>query len=252
MPALQLFLLGTLDIQYDGQQLPNPPTQKSQSLFAYLALHRQRLQPREHLAGMFWGDRSERKARRSLTTALWQIRRCLPDEDLLLSDVHAVQLDPKAGLWLDVAEFESLVARPELANLRSAIALYRGSFMDGFYDDWVLNERYRLETLFSEALARLMMALEARGDHDSALAAGKMAGVLALEGCDGLSGDQAMLRIFYWLGVRMVSFTWNRRNEFADGVGEGPNAGGLSKAGKLDSITRLKRCGFYAVTQHCS
>ena len=120
MPALRLFLLGSLDIRHDGQQLPKPPTLKSQSLLAYLALHRQPPQPRERLADLFWGDRPERRARRSLTTALWHIRRCLPaDEDWLLSDVHSAQLDPQADLWLDVAEFESLVARPELSCLAS-------------------------------------------------------------------------------------------------------------------------------------
>jgi ABC-type oligopeptide transport system substrate-binding subunit/DNA-binding SARP family transcriptional activator len=169
---VRLFLLGPLDIRHDGQQLPKPPTIKSQSLFAYLALHRGRPQPRERLAALFWGDRPERKARRSLTTALWHIRRCLPDKDLLLSDVHAVQFDPQANLWLDVAEFESLLSRPELSTLRSAVALYRGDFLDGFYDDWIINERYRLETLFSEALARLMLLLEAAGDHAGALAVG--------------------------------------------------------------------------------
>jgi ABC-type oligopeptide transport system substrate-binding subunit/DNA-binding SARP family transcriptional activator len=173
VPDVRLFLLGPMDIRHDGQVVPKPPTQKSQSLLAYLALHRRRPQPRERLAALFWGDRPERKARRSLTTALWHIRRCLPDEDLLLSDVHAVQLDPGADLWLDVAEFESLLARPELPSLRSAVALYRGDFMAGFYDDWVLNERYRLETLFAEALARLMLQLEAAGDDEGALAAGQ-------------------------------------------------------------------------------
>jgi ABC-type transport system substrate-binding protein/DNA-binding SARP family transcriptional activator len=174
MPALRLSLLGSLDIRYDDQRLPTPPTLKSQSLLAYLALRRQRPQPRERLAALFWGDRPERKARRSLTTALWHIRRCLPpaDEDLLLSDVHTVQFDPQADLWLDVAEFEFLVSRSELSCLQSAVALYRGDFMDGFYDDWVLDERYRLETLFSEALARLMMGLEAGGEYNGALAIG--------------------------------------------------------------------------------
>jgi len=170
MAALRLFLLGALDIRHDGQQVPNPPTVKSQSLFAYLALHRQQPQRRERLADLFWGDRPERRARRSLTTALWHIRRCLPREDWLLADVHSAQLDPQADLWLDIAEFAALVARPELSCLQAAVALYRGDFLDGFYDDWVLDERYRLETLFSEALARLMVGLEAVGDHSNALA----------------------------------------------------------------------------------
>ena len=174
MPTLRLSLLGPLEIRAGDQLLAKPPTLNAQSLLAYLVLHRSQPQSRERLADLFWGDRPERKARRSLTTALWHIRRCLAplDGDWLLGDVHAVQFDPEAALWLDVSEFESLLAGPELSSLRSALALYRGPFMDGFYDDWVLNERYRLETLFSEALARLMLGLEGARDHEGALATG--------------------------------------------------------------------------------
>jgi hypothetical protein len=74
--TLRLYFLRPLDVRYDGQQLPKPAMLKSQSLLAYLILHRHQPQPRERLAGLFWGDRPERKARRSLATALWHIRRC--------------------------------------------------------------------------------------------------------------------------------------------------------------------------------
>jgi len=96
--TLQLHFLGTLDIRYDDQQLPKPPTLKSQSLLAYLILHRQRPQPRDRLVGLFWGDRPERRARSSLSTALWHIRRCLTHEELILSDPHTVQFDPQSDL----------------------------------------------------------------------------------------------------------------------------------------------------------
>lgn len=59
----------------------------------------------------------------------------------------------------------------------------------------------------------------------------KVAGVLALEGCDGLDEDPAILRLLYRLGVRMVGLTWERRNAFADGTGV-PNPGGLTPIGK--------------------
>jgi ABC-type oligopeptide transport system substrate-binding subunit/DNA-binding SARP family transcriptional activator len=208
MAALRLFLLGTLDIRHDVQQVPKPPTLKSQALFAYLALHRQQPQRRERLADLFWGDRPERRARRSLTTALWHIRRCLPTEGWLLGDVHSAQFDPQADLWLDVAEFEALVARPELSCLQAAVALYRGDFMDGFYDDWVLNERYRLDTLFSEVLARLMMGLEAGGDYDGALAVG-----LRLLQHDPLREDahRLAMRTFCRLGQRYAALEQYRR-----------------------------------------
>ena len=95
---------------------------------------------------------------------------------------------------------------------------------------------------------------------DGALADGVVAGVLALEGCDGLSGDPTMLRVLYRLGVRMVSFTWNRRNEFADGIYGAASASGLSDAGKtalqemhehktICDISHLAEPGFWDVAK---
>jgi DNA-binding SARP family transcriptional activator len=168
--TLQLRFLGTLDLRHGDQGLPKPPTQKSQALLAYLVLHRHQPQLRDRLVGLFWGERPERRARRCLSTALWRIRRCLPDDGLILSDPHTVQFDPQCDLWLDAATFETQACHDDIASLRSAVSLYRGDFLDGFYDDWIINERYRLETLYHEALARLMLCHERGGDHNGALA----------------------------------------------------------------------------------
>ncbi|MBK8020649.1 MAG: membrane dipeptidase [Chloroflexi bacterium] len=78
--------------------------------------------------------------------------------------------------------------------------------------------------------SRMALATDMAG-IDAVLASGRTAGVMALEGCDGLGGDPALLRLMYRLGVRMVAFTWERRNEFADGTGIG-NPGGLTAAGR--------------------
>ncbi len=169
MTILQIRLFGPLDIRSGDRQLPKPPTLKSQSLLAYLVLQRDQPQPRERLAGMFWGDRPEQKARSSLSTALWHIRRCLPDEELIVSDLHTVQFDPQADLWLDVEEFENQASGEEIGSLESAIALYRGDFLDGFYDDWIINERYRLEARFAEILERVMAHRGGRGDYAAML-----------------------------------------------------------------------------------
>ncbi len=90
-----------------------------------------------------------------------------------------------------------------------------------------------LEALLSELEAgseRFALATDMAG-IDAALASGCVAGVLALEGCDGLGGDPALLRLLYRLGVRMVGFTWERRNEFADGTGVA-HPGGLTAEGR--------------------
>ncbi len=199
MTGLQLYFLGPLDMRGGDQQLPRPPTQKSHSLLAYLALHRDQPQPRDRLVGLFWAERPDRNARRSLSTALWHIRRCLPDKSVLVSDARTVQFNQQADLWLDVEAFEAQVSRTDVAGLQSAIALYRGDFLEGFYDDWILGERYRLEVLFFEALARLMAAYEAAGDHQSALATAQR-----LLGRDPLREDahQQAMRAYCRLGQR--------------------------------------------------
>jgi oligopeptide transport system substrate-binding protein len=194
-----MYFLGPLDIRHDGQSLPKPATLKSQSLLAYLILHQDQPQPRDRLAGLFWGHRPERRARRSLSTALWHIRHCLPDQDLILGDLHTAQFNPQADVWLDVEAFESQASHHDVAGLRSAVALYRGHLLDGFYDDWIVNERYRLETLFIEVLARLMVALESEGHPEAALAT-----ALRLLGHDPLREDahRAAMRACCRLGRR--------------------------------------------------
>lgn len=58
--------------------------------------------------------------------------------------------------------------------------------------------------------------------HDEIVKAkkeGKTSGLLSIEGAEPLMGELALLRMFYKLGVRMLSFAWNYRTPFADGLG---------------------------------
>lgn len=202
MAPLQLYFLGPLGIRSGDRELLKPPTLKSQSLLAYLALHRDRSHSRGHLVGLFWGEQPEAKARRSLSTALWHIRRCLPDPSILLSDSNTVQFDPQSDLWLDVEAFDVQVSRHDPVSLQSAAALYRGDFLDGFFDDWILSERYRLEALFLEALALLMVAQELAGEYQSALGT-----ALRLLSRDPLQEDahRLAMRAYCQLGQRKAA-----------------------------------------------
>ncbi|HEX9615763.1 MAG TPA: winged helix-turn-helix domain-containing protein, partial [Anaerolineales bacterium] len=87
-PGLHVRLLGSLEIFHTGRPLPVPATRKAQALLAYLVLNREQPQSRERLAELFWGDRPEEKARRSLSTAVWHISHCLPDKVYILSNLN--------------------------------------------------------------------------------------------------------------------------------------------------------------------
>ncbi len=50
-------------------------------------------------------------------------------------------------------------------------------------------------------------------DIERAKAEGKVAGILSMEGAEGLEGDLGVLRVVYRLGVRWVGLTWSSRNQ---------------------------------------
>jgi DNA-binding SARP family transcriptional activator/tetratricopeptide (TPR) repeat protein len=170
-PGLAIYLFGRPELRRVKELLPPLATQKTQSLLAYLILHCDRSHLRDELAALFWGDRDDVHARHSLTTALWRIRRLL-GKNYLLADSTSVQFDPASPFWLDVTEFEQRVnestAKP--GDLAMAVQLYRGDLLEGFYDNWCIEERYRLEALYLDALRRLVDWHAAQGDAREVLA----------------------------------------------------------------------------------
>ena len=162
---LKFYLFGRQEVWRGSELLAPLATQKTQSLLAYLLIYRHQSHPRQKLAALFWGDCDEVRAHHSLSTALWRIRKQF-GEAFLLSDVDTVQVNPRTPFWLDVAEFEEQLGQAKaepadvylgvVAHLDKAIELYRGDLLEGFYDDWCLDERYRLESLYLHTLRRLI------------------------------------------------------------------------------------------------
>lgn len=158
---LQIRLLGVLQISVDGNVLPPLPTQKANGLLGYITLNTGKELSREHLAGLFWPDRPQSNARRSLHTALWQIRSLFKNagiepENLFTASSNTVCWSPEIDYWLDVPEFEKSVNRASPSQLQNAVDLYRGSFLSNIYEDWCLDERYRLESYYLRALSKLI------------------------------------------------------------------------------------------------
>ncbi len=84
-----------------------------------------------------------------------------------------------------------------------------------------------------EAYPDSLGVVQSSEDFEHLMTTGKIACMLSLEGGDPLLGELSHLRLFYRLGVRALTLTWNHRNELADGVGEGRTALGISRFGRL-------------------
>ncbi len=80
---------------------------------------------------------------------------------------------------------------------------------------------------------------------------GRIGILLSLEGASPLIGKVEFLRLFFRLGIRCLTLTWNHRNELADGVGVGDAAGGLTDAGKA-VVAECERLGIAVDVSHLS
>jgi len=80
---------------------------------------------------------------------------------------------------------------------------------------------------------------------------GKRSGLLAIEGAEPLMGDLGVLRNFYRLGVRMLSFTWNWRTPFADGIAADRAESRLPDLG-VKAMDEMDRLGVVLDVSHMS
>ena len=169
---LHIRLLGDFLIENGERPIQAVDTPRLQSLLAYLLLHREAPQSRQHLAFLFWPDSTESQARTNLRKQIYHLRRGLPDADRHLhADNKSVHWQPDSPLVLDVALLEACLTeaqeaeadkdqRAEREALVQAASLYKGDLLPGSYDEWVLDERERLSERFTAALERLIMLCE--------------------------------------------------------------------------------------------
>ena len=182
---LNIRFFGGLEVERDGETVQGFRSQKIASLLAYLAYHQERAHPRGVLLEAFWPEVDAEKAYASLRQAVYQLRRLLGKEAILTRD-RAIRLNPDIECRCDVDEFRGLLEEArfapeaERAHLREqAVTLYRGRFLDGFYEDWVLVEAERLQDAYLEALEGLLEHHRARGRYARALEYGRRALELA-------------------------------------------------------------------------
>src|SRR5687768_12176305 len=112
---LTVRLLGGIALELDGETLP-PPGGRCGSLLAWPALH-PGMQPRAMVAARLWPDVLDESARRSLRTALLDLRRALGTEAgrHLLATRDEVGIGPADEVRVDTRAFAAAVAagRPD-------------------------------------------------------------------------------------------------------------------------------------------
>jgi DNA-binding SARP family transcriptional activator len=170
-PSLPLVrVLGGLSLSCGGRRVPIPPG--SRRLLAYLALHPAGVD-RRVAAGVLWPDVDDCRAAGNLRSALWRLQQV----GCPLVTAEQSWLGLRDDVEVDLAHLEAWATRV-LANAPSAgdLGIDPGPIADlellpGWYDDWVLSVRERLQLRLLHALEALSRLLRRAGRPAAAVEA---------------------------------------------------------------------------------
>jgi DNA-binding SARP family transcriptional activator/predicted ATPase len=191
MSDIHLYFFGGFRAEVGGKPLKVFESDKARLLLAYLAVEKDRFHRRDHLVGLFWPEKSEDRARHSLSQALSSLNKKLRAQsgntifEITSQDVHL----RRGAVWADVDEFEDLLqvctghahgadwGCPDcLDRLERLSALYSGDFLAGLslsgcqeVEDWLRQQRESYRLMMTRTVGWLSQGWESLGDLDKAL-----------------------------------------------------------------------------------
>jgi DNA-binding SARP family transcriptional activator len=187
MSALTIQMLGKFCVRRNEQTVNALDACKLQELFSYVLIFRDSPHSRETLAGLLWGDSSTVQSKKYLRQALWQIQSAFGTDHhqgrIFNVEPDWISFNRDFEIGLDVAAFEQAfslvreIAGEELNGsqaeiLDRAIQLYQGDLLEGWYQDWCICERERLQTNYLIMLDKMMSYCEAHEKYETGLSYG--------------------------------------------------------------------------------
>lgn len=173
-PGLQVRFFGSFEVLYDNNPLPLGHNGRALSILKYLLARRQGPVSRDSLMDWLWPNSAPRKARWSLNSAVYDLRRTLdhwPEaagaSGLISHKNGYYSLSPGIKLSTDTEVFDNhrvnarrlemeQNAEASAKECEEAVALYRDDYLvEDLYEDWTMIERERLSNSYLEMLSQL-------------------------------------------------------------------------------------------------
>lgn len=181
MPIFQLQLFGNFQLTSNDKVVTVLVDGRQQALLAYLLLHCDIPLQRYDLGQCLWPELLLAESLAALNHTLVALRRTWAEVDrflLLTPDTVLWRSDP--AYTLDVADFEEALASAQASmqvgdteaveqELTRAAGHYRGALLSAYTEAWITKERTRLQSLYLEALTRLVAILEQKRDYARAV-----------------------------------------------------------------------------------
>lgn len=151
---VEVRLMGTPAVRHKGEEV-SFPYQKVEGLFYYLCVNNQIT--RTQAIGVLWADSSETTARKNLRDALYNIRKVLGQDILIIEGNSRIALNRERDISIDI----------EQDTRENLLEKVRGEFLQFFYvkncyefEDWAEGERLRRRRDYIKALQLKIMELK--------------------------------------------------------------------------------------------
>jgi LuxR family transcriptional regulator, maltose regulon positive regulatory protein len=171
---LTVNLLGAVEIFRDPARPFAPDawvTRRARDILCFIASRRHRRASKDTIIDTFWGESDFAAVEKNFHPTVSHVRKALNSrqplkQNFLLYRDGDYQLNPEFSYRIDTEEFDRLASEGDAARrardvdayvraYESAVALYRGEFMQGSYDTWVEEQR----SYYREQYLRLLEAL---------------------------------------------------------------------------------------------
>jgi TolB-like protein/DNA-binding SARP family transcriptional activator/Tfp pilus assembly protein PilF len=189
---IELRTLGAVDLRSSAAETTLSVTAqpKRLALLVFLALAElSAYRRRDLIVGLFWPELDTAHARGALRQALHALRRSIGEDAILTRGDQEIGINAEA-LWCDAVEFRQ---HADAGRHESALKLYRGDFLEGFYasdvapefDQWIDETRADFRRRAAASAWALARSHRANGDLANAAALARRASELALEDENG-------------------------------------------------------------------
>jgi len=189
MNTIKFYLFGKFSLEIDNKLVNKVEPHKAEELLCYLLLNREQPISREKVADILWGKIAENQANSYLRKALWQLqttlgRLGLKKKQFLRIEDNWLQINPEFQLWVDAANFDEAykltqgilgrdLGEDQAQTISYALDIYRGELLDGWYNEWCLYERERLQYQYLAMLDKMMDYCEAHQRYEAGLSHGE-------------------------------------------------------------------------------
>lgn len=217
-------LFGRFSARYDDAFLSDIERGKAQEIISYLLLNRHQTHHRENLSALFWGDFTTVQSKKYLRQTLWQLQKALDRANghgprLLSIQPEWIDFNTQASIWVDVEVFEQsfghlkniqggTLSQDQVQTLKAAVDLYTGQLLQGWYYDWCVFERDRLEGMYLLLLDKLMDYCEAAQEYDEGVSYGVR--ILRYDRAREIT-HRRLIRLFYLAGDRTAALHQYKR-----------------------------------------